>query len=228
MTWHYKGCRTTVTRSSAALDQISARQGLPPGRRDSFSLGGAFGLATPGGYVDVRRRLRDLRTMWGDKQGFYGYLREHRLTAFGQALTSVAQECEGALAFLREEPLLFAQIQFDMAQLALAARYAWSPHDTLYQAQIKPWLDNALPSPQSLKPTNSSELFTAQSLDIRVASYVNTKALSPLTPLRHGAMTSHGSVRCCVPRPQRPSAVCSSEGHTARMPSSWIISIPSR
>jgi len=123
------------------LDQMSALQGLLPGNRYEFTLARVFGIqsSTSERYLAVKLHLTDLITEWEGKD----YLTETEYMHFSQALASVKHECEQVIPTRRDEPLLVAQMQIDIAKVALTARHAWTQHDTLYQATIKPCIDYA-------------------------------------------------------------------------------------
>ena len=70
---------------------------------------------------------------------------------FSDQLLKIKEECELSKPLKTDEPLLYAQMRFDQVQLALAARLEWHRNKQLYQATIKPWLDEAFQIAEKLE-----------------------------------------------------------------------------
>ena len=96
-----------------ALDRVRDLRGRSPGDREAVSLTRAFGFETNAGqkYYDALHRLRDLTKLWETSE---------EVISFGNQIASITEECNQVIPSKRDEPLLFAQMRFDLAQLALA------------------------------------------------------------------------------------------------------------
>ena len=190
---HTMGLQEVEDESGAVLDildQMSTLEGLPLGKRDEFTLASVFAVEDQAAqeYNVVRRRLQELRTVWADHHSGSGSLGGLGLAYFSQELASVTQKCERVLASLRDEPLLFAQMRFDLAQLALAARHEWSQNPTLYQATIKPCLDDAFRIATEMETytfLGTIQLVVAKYKNSVLRSYEIPRELASPAALRH-------------------------------------------
>ena len=134
------------------LDQMRAIRKMPPGKREEISFMDALGVEAPSSrYREVLQRLRELRKSWRTSRNHHGHLSTESRAYYSKALRSVAQECDQALPSEINEPLLFGQMRFDQAQLALEARIEWDQNPELYSATLKPWLDDACRIAQKLE-----------------------------------------------------------------------------
>lgn len=136
------GLGKAMTDTHTVIEAITQMQEVRNGKVDDRTvLGIAVTLGTqPVGYDETLFRLRKLRESWGNSD-FSG--RDGR-AIFGAQLEKIDEECSRVMPSEEQEPILFAQMRFDQAQLALAARIEWTENLELYQSKIRPFLDAAL------------------------------------------------------------------------------------
>lgn len=140
-----------------AIDYLMTLQMIPVMVRDELSISKVLGVDLHG-YSDVLHRLRELRRSWEKLSGYHSYSNSIMLSYFSKEIASISKECDRILPSDVEEPLFFAQMRFDQAQLALSARIEWSQNSELYQAKLKPWLNDAFNISENLEAYKQMEV----------------------------------------------------------------------